>query len=138
MRRRVSLFLLILLPFQFVWAGVGAYIVHDAGAASFHYGDHEHPVNAHHTDPNMATGAGPDLPHPVPSGGDHAAHASDCTCGDCDDCSHDVHAHFVAVACESFTPSSFAVTRGIAMPSRTRLDTAPPTRPERPNWRMPA
>ena len=138
MRRWLSVFLLVLLPLQFVWAGVGVYVAHETGTASFHYGDHEHPVDPHHADTYATASLSPDAASPDSSSNGHPAHEPGCTCGDCEQCGHDAHAHFVAVPGADSTPSSFAAANGITMSTQARLNAIAPARPERPKWRAPA
>lgn len=42
MRRLVLLLLVVLLPLQFAWGAVTSYCEHETGAASQHFGHHEH------------------------------------------------------------------------------------------------
>ena len=42
MRRALIFFLAVLLPLQFAWGAVTSYCEHEVGAASQHFGHHEH------------------------------------------------------------------------------------------------
>ena len=42
MRRWLSIFLLVMLPFQFSWAAAASYCQHETGKLSSHFGHHEH------------------------------------------------------------------------------------------------
>lgn len=46
MRRIFAILLMALLPVQFTWAAVTSYCGHESGAASQHFGHHEHQHNA--------------------------------------------------------------------------------------------
>lgn len=41
-RRLLILFLVLVLPLQFAWAGAAAYCQHESGSAAKHFGHHEH------------------------------------------------------------------------------------------------
>ena len=47
MRRWFTIFLLILLPFQFTWAAAAVYCQHEKSATARHIGHHEHEHKAH-------------------------------------------------------------------------------------------
>ena len=52
MRRLIAIFLLVLLPFQAVWAAMEPYCLHEnAQSQSHHFGHHEH---QHHADTDVA------------------------------------------------------------------------------------
>ena len=42
MRRRLIIFLLVLLPFQFAWTAAAAYCSHEANPSAKHFGHHVH------------------------------------------------------------------------------------------------
>lgn len=42
MRRFIVIFLLTLLPFQFVWGAAASYCLHEQGTGAKHFGHHEH------------------------------------------------------------------------------------------------
>lgn len=51
MRQFLLLLVLVLVPFQYAWAGVSAYCQHEEGKAAQHFGHH---VDFHHGDANAA------------------------------------------------------------------------------------
>lgn len=41
-KRLLLIALLVLIPFQFAWAGMGVFCEHEAGTGAFHFGHHSH------------------------------------------------------------------------------------------------
>ncbi|MES2972297.1 MAG: cation efflux protein, CzcI family [Pseudomonadota bacterium] len=68
MRRAIVLFMLLLVQFQFVWAGAASYCAHETGIAAVasHFGHHEHRHNGAASDAPAAEqeNNGLGLPHP--------------------------------------------------------------------------
>lgn len=77
MRRWILLILLLVLPFQAVWAGTTRYCGHEAGPAVAHFGHHEHQHRSGTHDGQSTTAAADDVdcatchlsaPGTIPSG----------------------------------------------------------------------
>jgi len=117
MRRWIALLLLTLLPFQLCWSAAAVYCEHESGAAGQHFGHH---VHVHKTTANSA------------DAGSTGVQADK----DCPACAHlgsggalPPAMPVVQVDTPHGTPATLVA---ITPPS------APPARPERPNWARPA
>jgi hypothetical protein len=135
MRRWISVFLLIFLPVQFVWAGVGAYVGHAEGTQTFHFGSaaHSHDAEHAHSHPGHAA---PESGLDRLSAGDRHDCASPHTDGRCHDDSgcHDAHAHFYSLPGADATPDPVVTAHPVPHARHAHVVSAPTPRPERPNW----
>lgn len=120
MRRWLTIMLLVLLPLQSFWAVAATYCAHEQGAASQHFGHHEH---RHHGAAAKVDGAEADARN-VQSGGD-----LDCA--------------FCHLSCAQSLVSAMSVA--IVAPREGWTHVAPPWREcvvtlliERPNWSVAA
>jgi hypothetical protein len=113
MRRWLTLFLLLLLPFQFSWAAVAGYCQHETSMTTQHVGHHEH---KHQVDANNDG-----VPDASQTG------SADSDCGTCHaSCS-------VALFRVAGLLLSSSVSFAIPWPPGF-LNSLPNTPPERPNW----
>jgi hypothetical protein len=115
MKRFVLMFLMLLLPLQFSWAGVSFYCQHETGAAAQHVGHHAH---QHQKSPD----AGDDGSAPG------KAHA---------DCGYCHLAHSCAVVAAVSVPAFSCDAAAIAAQPDT-LSSHFSEGPERPKWVRPA
>lgn len=109
------MFLMLMLPLQFSWAGVSAYCQHETGAAAQHVGHHDH----QHQKASEPGDAGN-----VPG----KAHA---------DCGYCHLAHSCAAVADISVPAFSCDAAAVA----SQPDSLPshfPEGPERPNWVRPA
>ena len=116
MRRWIAILLLTLLPFQFSWSVAAVHCEHETGAAAQHFGHHFHS--------HSSSGKSP-----------HGSSSMVKADGDCPECAH--------LANGVPLPAAVPVVQ-FAAPHDTPATTvahvppsAPPTRPERPNWAWP-
>ena len=120
MRRWLTAMLLVLLPLQSFWAAAATYCAHEQGAASQHFGHHEH---RHHGTAAKADGAEADARNAL------AGDDLDCAC--------------CHLSCAQ--PLVSAVSVPVVAPRERWAPTPPPWREtvvilviERPNWRRAA
>jgi hypothetical protein len=116
MRRWIAILLLTLLPFQFSWSAAAVHCEHETGAAAQHFGHHFHS-------------------HTSTAKGQHESSSTLKADGDCPECAH--------LANSVPLPAAMPVVRVPASrdPPATVVagspPSAPPSRPERPNWSAP-
>jgi hypothetical protein len=111
MHRVLVLLVTFLLPLQFAWGAVTAYCQHETGAASKHFGHHEHVHKAEHAKSADAGGWG---------------HDNDC--GTCH------AAGLTALAGRSQALPQFAGSEAPVLMVPRRPPAPPPDTPERPQW----
>ena len=111
MKRLVLMFLMLMLPLQFSWAGVSAYCQHETSATAQHVGHHDH---QHQKSPDTGDdGGAPDKAH-ADCGYCHLAHSC---------------AAVPAVSMPAFVRDGMAIDPQPETP-RSYF----PDGPERPNW----
>ena len=120
MRRCLTVVLLVLLPLQSFWAAAATYCAHEQGAASRHFGHHEH---RHHGAAGKVDGAEADAKKAQSSG--------------------DLDCAFCHLSCAQ--PLVSAVSVPVVAPRERWVPTPPPWRGsvvvlliERPNWSLAA
>lgn len=124
MRKAVFVFLLALLPFQFVWGAAAAYCQHEQSAASRHFGHHSHRHAA--SSKSDATCAAPD-----DNGKQAGTFADDPDCGACHlSCERPIASVQVMPAAAAAKSSCTVAPAAVAA--------SPPTRIERPRWTLAA
>ena len=122
MRRWLSIFLLVLMPFQFTWGAAAAYCEHESSSEASHFGHH---VHSHADVGQQAQGK-----KPQPSDKTKLGKASlDNDCGTC----HLSAAKPVSGSSMALANLSAQVMRGL---SEQVFSTRAPDHPERPNWRI--
>jgi hypothetical protein len=113
MRRVLVLLVTFLLPLQFAWGALAGYCQHESGAASRHFGHHEHVHKAPHS-------------HGADQHG--AAWDQDNDCGTC---------HAAGMAALTGTPEATPIFLADSAPVqalRPRAPSPPRAEPERPKW----
>ena len=120
MRRRLLIFLVVLLPMQLSWAAVASYCQHESDTAttSQHVGHHEH----QHEADDIASADGNDASaNPATTG------AVDVDCGTC-------HAGCCTAMLQSLSLVMATLPSETHSLSALRLSSQPASLPERPNW----
>jgi hypothetical protein len=121
-RKAVFVFLLVLLPFQFVWGAAAAYCQHEQSAAASHFGHHTHRHQASGTAEASAVAPGD-------QGGQSDPIADDPDCGVCHlSCARPISATQAVPAAAPVQPVG-----ALAPPASAA---SPPSRIERPQWRL--
>jgi hypothetical protein len=111
MRRFIFLLVVFLLPLQFAWGAVAAYCQHEQGAASGHFGHHEHVHKAEHG-----------------KKADAGQWAADNDCGTC-------HAAGLTALTGASAPAATPLVRQPPMEALAHPALAAPQEPpERPQW----
>lgn len=122
MRKAVFVFLLALLPFQFVWGAAAAYCQHEQSAAAGHFGHHSH----RHQGSGKAE---PTAASPDDQGGQTDPIADDPDCGVCHlSCVRPISAAQVVPAAAPAQPP------GLLEPPASTASL--PSRIERPQWHL--
>ncbi|MFX1682942.1 hypothetical protein PV762_27325 [Mitsuaria sp. CC2] len=122
MRRWLSIFLLVLMPFQFTWGAAAAYCEHESSSEASHFGHH---VHSHADAGQLAQGK-------KPLSGDKTKQGKVGLDNDCGTC-HLSAAKPVSGSSMALADLSAHVMRGL---SEQVFSTRAPDHPERPNWRI--